>query len=511
MKILFVISEFFISEPMGVMQLSAICKQHGHRTRLISLKDHVVSDVLGEFEPEVVAYSAMTSDENRFLKADIIVRAWAEKLDRKVWRIMGGPHPTYFDEILDKMELDAICIGDGDNAIVKILDAMDCGGNFSGIPNVISPDYREHHKEVVEDMDALPYLDRQLLYDASPHLQMLGLRSFQTMRGCPYKCTYCFNHTFNQMFKGDGRKLLRRRSVEHLIDEIQYVMKEFPETRFIRFSDDVFVIKSDAWLEEFAEKFPKKIGLPFYCLIRSNSLTEDVAALLSQAGCKSIGMSIEAGTPEIRNDILKRNMSDELMMRSFAIARKYGIETFTSTILAVPGTTLEDDFNSIHFTKKLNPSFPTISIFSPFPKTELTNMAIEMGLLDKEYDSNVRYRSESALNCYSEREKKMQIRLSLLAPLFCYLPEFMFPMIRVLVRLRLAPVYNIFGALIFTYMGNRKIFPGAQPRGLGPLALNAWKSIRYLVQQGETDIKDNSWERISPGITAHSSLEHRSL
>ena len=56
-------------------------------------------------------------------------------------------------------------------------------------------------------------------------------------------------------------------------------------------------------------------GLKFYCLYRANALTEDVAELLSKAGSVSMSMSIEAGREKLRNDVLKRNMSDEMMRK----------------------------------------------------------------------------------------------------------------------------------------------------------------------------------------------------
>ncbi|MFQ5445135.1 MAG: B12-binding domain-containing radical SAM protein, partial [Nitrospinales bacterium] len=382
MKVLFVVPDLFFSEPLGVMQLSAICKNAGHQTHLVALKRNSIQEILQEYSPDLIAYSVMTPDEHLFEAADRTVRSWAKDHKKQLTRIMGGPHPTFFPEVVHKLDLDAICLGDGDNAILRIINAIQEGKDLSGIPNVATQSHPDFEKEVVEDLDSLPYLDRDLIYDSDPDLQKMRLRSFLTQKGCPYKCTYCFNHSFNQMFKGGGRKLLRRRSVDNLIDEIQYVIKNYPEVKMIRFADDVFVIRRDAWLEEFAEKYPKKVGIPFYCLIRSNSLTEEAAQLLAKSGCRSVGMSIEAGDPELRNVVLKRNMSNELVEESFRIARKYGIRTYSNTLFGIPGTTLEDDFQSFLFAKKVKPAAPTFGIFCPFPKSELTDYAIELGVLD---------------------------------------------------------------------------------------------------------------------------------
>jgi anaerobic magnesium-protoporphyrin IX monomethyl ester cyclase len=84
----------------------------------------------------VVAYSAMTPDEHLFVKADAIVRRWAIGIGRRVLRIMGGAHPTYFPEVLSKMNLDAICAGDGENAIIRVIDAFAEHKPLEGIPNM---------------------------------------------------------------------------------------------------------------------------------------------------------------------------------------------------------------------------------------------------------------------------------------------------------------------------------------------------------------------------------------
>lgn len=495
MKVLFVVSELYFSEPLGVMQLSAICKRAGHRTKLCSLKDHSLRQALTDFVPEVVAYSTMTSDEKLFARGDAAVREWSQRSGHAVWRIMGGPHPTYFPEVLTRLELDAICVGDGDYAILGILERAAAGEPLCGIPNVLTAPDDTLIKEVVHDVGALPWPDRDLLYDESPDLLDIGIRSFLTQRGCPYKCTYCFNHAFIQLFKeefqGPGRTLMRRRPVDDLLDEIEAVVQHYPQARFLRFADDVFAIKRDAWLEEFAEKYPRRIGLPFYCLIRANALSEDVAQLLAHAGCRAVGMSIETGSHAIRNGVLKRNMPDAMVRESFATARRYGLAQFANTMLGLPGTTLADDFQSLDFVRSLDAVAPTFGIFTPFPKTELTRIAQEMGVLDADADCVHNYRARSVLTCFTDAEKEVQLRLSYLAPLFCRVPDAVYPAIHVLTRLPLTWLYSVLSAAYSTWNLSQRVFRGAYPRTPQAMVRNVVRAVRYLVFAGATDLHDD--------------------
>jgi anaerobic magnesium-protoporphyrin IX monomethyl ester cyclase len=499
-KVLFVVADLYFSEPLGAMILSGVCKAADHETSLVVLQEGNILEKLNDFRPDLVAYSTMTPDEGLFVRNDQLVQQWAKENKADLKRIMGGPHPTFFPQVMQKMSLDAICAGDGENAIISVIDAIGAGLPLEGIKNVSTPLQPAFEKEIVEDMNAVAFADRDLLYDADPTMLKHGIRSFLTQKGCPYKCTYCFNHAYNRMFKGEGRKILRRRSVDDLIEEIKLVVENYPKCRYVRFSDDVFVIEKDDWLVEFAEKYPKEIGIPFYCLIRSNSLTEEVAQLLSIAGCKSVSMSIEAGDEKIRNDILKRNMPNEMLETSFALARKYGINVFGNSILAVPGTTFEDDYRTFLFARKLRPAAPTFSIFSPFPMTDLTNYAHQLGVLDKDFDFNdVSAWDRSMLNNISDKDKDKQTRLAYLGMTFCKLPDFMLPVLNLLLLLPLTGLYRFIGSFMMAYALSVKIFPGAHPRDPLSILQAVWRALTYMMRPSGSGKENKGSGAQSPG------------
>ena len=106
MKVLFVVADIYFSEPLGIMILSAVCKKAGHRTRLAVVAHDDLMQILDDFRPDVVAFSTMTSDENSFSYANNIIKAWSKDRGHPVKRIMGGPHPTYFPEVIHKLNLD---------------------------------------------------------------------------------------------------------------------------------------------------------------------------------------------------------------------------------------------------------------------------------------------------------------------------------------------------------------------------------------------------------------------
>ena len=98
----------------------------------------------------------------------------------------------------------------------------------------------------------------------------------------------------------------------------------------------------EGWLEEFAEAYPREIGLPFHCLVRAEMVTEKHLLLLKKAGIMSLSMSIEGGNRFVRDFVLMRKQTDEEIKEAFGLCRKLHIETMTNCILGVPAPTLPD-------------------------------------------------------------------------------------------------------------------------------------------------------------------------
>lgn len=492
MKILLVISDLFFGEPIGALQLSAILKKHGHRTRLAALRKHDFPAMLRAFEPDVVGYSAMTSHASLFADADRVVRDWARREGRRVLRVMGGPHPTFFPEAVRELGLDAICVGEGDHAAVELVARFSRSEPLAGIANVLTPGgtLEGMRRELILDLDALPFLDKEAFFEAGPVYREMAMRSVMTSRGCPYHCTYCHNHAFNKIFKGCG-PVVRRRSVRHVLDELRFVQRECQPVRLIKFCDDTFAHRVDDWLREFVERYPREIGLPFYCLMRSNAFTDEMAGLLRSAGCVSICMSVEAGDERIRNGILKRGLSDALVRESFAAARRHGIATWGNTILAIPGTSWADDYHSFLFTRGLRMTAPTFRIFMPYEKTELTELAVRDGLLAEGAGRDDEGGRCSPLNGYTPREKLRQLNLTYLGTLFCDLPDAALPLLGWLLDRPWTSLYGALGTAYLTLKMGWKVFPGVYP--FSPSRL--WRFMKESIQFFSPRKDQESWRR----------------
>jgi len=458
MKILFVIKDVEYIDPMGIMLLSALAREKGHATALsVMANGKLKEDVLRE-KPDIVAFSAKTGEHKYYLAANNLVK----KLDKGIFTVMGGPHATFFPDIIVKYDIDALCIGEGDDAWPELLTALKDKTPLDAIPNIVTrknftngkmPVIRERRRS----LDDLPFLDRELVYSAT-RLCRFPMRSFMVSRGCPYKCTYCFNHKYNMLYKGKG-PLHSRMSVGRVIAELKDLKSRY-ETQFIKFYDDIFVLKDDEWLDEFSERYPLEIGVPFHCLMRANLLTEPILLKLKKAGLASMSMSIESGNDRIRNEVLKRNMTKETMTEAFDLCHKHGVPTFSNTIFAIPGTSLKEDIESLDLNIRCRVTFGEFPLFFPYPKTELAEYAISRGDFNGDFDAlHMSYQANSPLTCFTDEEKKLQRNLSLLATVCVWKPSLRNLVINGLIRLPLGGLYFLLYYFVKAYLVKTRIYP----------------------------------------------------
>ncbi|HHL38958.1 MAG TPA: B12-binding domain-containing radical SAM protein [Deltaproteobacteria bacterium] len=458
MKILFVIKDVEYIDPMGIMLLSALARRGGHTTEVAVLGDGGFEEKVRSCGPDVVAFSAKTGEHKYYLAAAAAVK----RVSPSIRTVIGGPHATFFPEIIERDEVDLLCMGEGDDAWPELLEAMESGGCVDSIANIVTKEnYRSGGAPGMRPrrtaLDDLPFLDRDLFYRTT-RLGRFPMRSFMVGRGCPYRCTYCFNHTYNALYRGKG-PLLVRMSVGRVVEELRELKARY-DTQFIKFYDDIFVFSDDEWLDEFVERYRRDVGLPFHCLMRANLLTEPILKKLKEAGLASISMSIESGDDRIRNDILKRRMSRETLVRAFELCARHDVPTFSNTILAVPGSSIEDDIESLDLNLACKVTFGEFPVFFPYPRTELADYAIETGCFDGDFDRlHMSYQSESPLDCFDEREKLMQKNLSLLATVCLLFPRLRNVTVNRLIGLPLTRLYFYIYYVVKAYLVKTRIYP----------------------------------------------------
>lgn len=358
MRVQFILQNSGMYDRLSIMTLSSALKRDGHQVRLLitdQLAEEEIIDKVNGYDPQIVAYSIMTGEYNYHIDLNTMLKGHFD-----FFSVVGGPHPTFMPDMTEKDGVDAICRGEGDIALPELVNRMERGVDFYDVNNFwFKGNGRVIRNEIgplVTNLDELPFPDRELMYDADPVALTMGNRFFLSMRGCPFRCTYCFNDAYNDMNKGKG-SLLRYRSVGNVIAEIREVKQKYCMDR-IAFQDDIFPIKPNGWLEEFAERLPKEIGLPLHCNVRANFINDNVAQLLHKMGCKGVCMGVECGDNEVAKTVLGRNLSSDKIKDASTSLRKYKIKLITQNLVGLPvDNPLEVDLETLDFNISLRPDF----------------------------------------------------------------------------------------------------------------------------------------------------------
>lgn len=243
-------------------------KDSGFSVHLIFFKrrspkdENELIDLINEIDPLLIGLSVRSIDYKD-----------AKRISQKIKRnsdaflIWGGTHPTICPEDSIKYA-DAICRGDGIRPTIELANKLKNNEKIDRIPNL----WVKRNSEVIkneisyfDDLNNLPFPDF-----STENLHFIGtdVKEFEledktsypilTRRGCPMSCSYCNMPTMRNMI---GKNILRQRSVERVIRELQHAKQVFPNLSFVYFWDDIFP-QNKQWVDRFCKEYKEKIELP---------------------------------------------------------------------------------------------------------------------------------------------------------------------------------------------------------------------------------------------------------
>ncbi len=416
MKVLFVYPNDYLSNgiPPGISILSSVLKQNDHIVDLFdftfikteelksktdkeptnylpteyTLEDLVTADSIISlekafkqkielFRPDLIAVSVMTG---YFEKVIDLFR----KVRPKCITIFGGVHPTISPyETLKNDLVDFIGIGEGEGLLIDLLDALEKGDDYSHIKNL---GYKKNGVIKINElrpfvnMDELPPPDWSLFDERHlfrPFMGKIYKGSFYVMsRGCPGTCTYCVNYALRQKLKICGR-YFRYQSPETTINQLKEMKEKFGATWF-KFADDSLMLFKVDYLKELAKGLIP-LNINFGCSIRPETVTEQKLKLLKEMGMVAASLGIESGNARLRRDVLRRNMTDNQIIKAIESLKNYNIRTSTFNMIGLPGETRENVFETIKLNKMLGITATNVYIIYPYPNTQI----------NKEYNVNI--------------------------------------------------------------------------------------------------------------------------
>ncbi|MBL8914656.1 MAG: cobalamin-dependent protein [Archangium sp.] len=397
-------------EQLGISMLSAVLRANGHETALVFSpalfndryyfdipvlkdvfsRDHLLVDEIAAADPDLIAFSVLTPTYQWALD---IARAAREKTGAPV--IFGGVHPSAVPEVcLENEWVDYVCVGEGEFALLALCEALERGehpprepianlwwrgepgGSTRGEPGASGGFVKGPRSPFFQDLDSLPFADKELWEDS---LRLSDHYLIMTSRGCPYRCTFCFNNFFARLPGKGGGKYVRQRSVDHVMRELLWA-KERYGIRYVDIEDDIFTVDKE-WIREFTQRYRKEIGVPFHCLSHPRFMDRDIARWLKDAGCVHVQIGVQSADEEYKRKELLRWEKEADLEKALGAMAEVGLRVKLDHILGLPN----EPMSAQEKARVLYAKYPPMRIqtfwLTYVPGIDLTKRALEQGVL----------------------------------------------------------------------------------------------------------------------------------
>ena len=376
--------------------------------------------------PHIVAFTATTHSFPLVQK----YAKWAKGFDDRILTVCGGVHVTLNPEdSLTCSALDVAVRGDGEYPMAALADEWI---ENKRIPKGEGIWYRENGKvvdggcSVVADLDSVPESDWELFDYMNLENPKQGLGGIMLSRGCPYSCSYCCSRTLADIYGRSTRKAsyVRVKSVERSISEIRKFISKFPGIHTLYFDDDILPLKKQ-WFSEFAEEYRKEIHRPYWCNIRPNLVNDEVVEALVDSGCIRVGIGIESGNGGIRNNVLRRNLSDKIIIDAVSLLKEHGIYVYSFNMVGLPGERSVELLDTIRMNASLDVDKIQCTVFYPYKHTGIYDLCVQDGLLVHS-KWLIEYKRQTTLKFdYAQRNRIYftELTINLVARLYATLPK----------------------------------------------------------------------------------------
>ena len=436
--------------PLGLAYLAAYAEKEGHKVKIIdseaegySYKD--IDKIALEFNPDLVGMQTYCTNLAKSYKV-------AENLKKilKTKIVLGGAQATLMPEkTIANKNIDFVIYGEGEKTLNELLTALD-KENFSKVRGLV---YKNKNKiiknepqHLIKNLDEIPMPARHLFpmekYHSSANLRGKRTLNIMTSRGCPYQCAYCAG----SLIFGKSHRF---HSTNRVIEEIK-LLKEQYTCDSIQFFDETFTVNRQRVIELCDKMIKENLNIEWSCFTRVNLVDKKLLKKMKQAGCYLIFYGLESGVQRLL-DLIRKNITLKQSENAIKMTHKAGIETWASFMLGLPSETKEESEQTINFAIKVDPTFVQFPITTPFPGTELYNLALKYGKLQDNFENFTSW-DEVVFVTNGRTATEIKKTASAAYRQFYLRPKYMLRRIKSIAKLPLNKSLALFKAAILTFI-----------------------------------------------------------
>lgn len=374
---------YYIAEYANIHNINIKIKKYSSNEPIINS----LETLLQVYSCSIIGF--YVDSENLWTIRRILV--YLKKTHPELFVIIGGPQVTGDPQLALKRipYVNCAIVGEGERPVVEIIKQIKASNlDYAKIKGVC---YLNEIGECcftgsqipVKNLDEYPYpkrknytLDDNVIFD-----------QISTGRGCVGQCAFCF--------EGNKKEnVLRLRSVENVIEEIDYVISNLDGHRYITFLDDTFIInpnRTELICNHLINKYNGEIA--WFCEARVDILIKNLHLLpmMKRAGLVRVQLGGESGNQKVLN-AYNKNMQIEQLIAVIKEVYKAGIPSiYINYIIGGALETLETFNDTIELAKLILTHAPGCvdigaSLLSPYVGTPIRENPdyYDIKILDKD-------------------------------------------------------------------------------------------------------------------------------
>ncbi len=371
--------------PMWLAYATGFSEQAGHKTDLIdapaaNLDKSRTIQRIQVFNPQLVVVETSTPS----IYNDIQFCEDLKKFCPNIYIVLVGTHVSALPEesLALSRATDAVAIGEYDETICDIANCLQSNADISKVAGLCyqtSSNIQRTEKRIpIDKLDQIPmvstvykrFLDINNYFNPNALFPMVTIT---TSRGCPHRCTFC---VYPQTMVGHR---LRLRSVNNVVDELQYIVDNFPTVKAIFFEDDTFPAQKKRCIEICQEIIRREINISWTANARVD-VDYETLKIMKKAGCRCLCVGFESGNQHLLDNIKKGTSLEQAKVFMHA-ARKANILVHGCFIVGLPGETFETMKNTLRFAIDLRPDAVQFYPVMVYPGTEAFQWYEAKGLI----------------------------------------------------------------------------------------------------------------------------------
>ena len=369
--------------PLGLGYIAAVLEKEGYKVEIyhclaLNCSANEIVDYILHREPDIIGISVMSPNYEGAREMLNLI-----KKKRNIPIIFGGPHCSLFPvrTMEECQALDFLIYGEGEFIFPMLIEAIMGKIPYNNIPQLC---FRETNGRITLNKQELLNQDLDIIPIPAWHLFNRDLYSHNvgsciTSRGCSYgKCAFCFRTEFLY-------DKYRRRSVENVIKELEFLCKKFSLKKIV-FLDDNFA-QDEEWVIRFCEMLKqRKLKLKWFCNARVDTITRKMIKNMAEAGCFWIGYGLESGSQDLL-DYINKGILIEQIKEVIKLSKVFGIKVYGYFMLALPKETPEIGRRTVQFAIDLDLDLVQFAPVRPLFGTKLYDLCKNEGeILNSSYE-----------------------------------------------------------------------------------------------------------------------------